>query len=60
MASKGERDFRKDKADGVRRKEFEEEVDRGEVERLVGEVERFVGVAKLSSTEASDSELASN
>lgn len=59
VASRGERDFRKDKADGVRRKEVEVG-DEWDDDDDVGEVERVLGVADVSSTEASDSELTSD
>lgn len=53
-ATRGEWDFRKDSADGVRRKE-EGGLEDGEG----GEVERIVDVADVSSSETSDSELGS-
>lgn len=58
VASKGEQDFRNDKADGVKRKEFEEDEEEHEVEE--GKLERVLGVTEWASTEASDSELASD
>lgn len=53
-ATRGDRDFRKESADGVRRKE-----EGGHEDGEGGEVERVGDVADMSSTETSDSELGS-
>lgn len=54
MATRGDRDFRKESADEVRRKE-----EGGHEDGDGGEVESLGDVADMSSTDTSDSELGS-